>query len=94
MKHDVAVIGLGYVGLTFAIALGDVGFDVLGVEKRPKVVDLTNAGVPHFAEHGLEGVMKHVLSENKMRAVTSLSADVHAGIYVITVGTPLKDGRF
>ena len=94
MKHDIAVIGLGYVGLTFAIALADVGFDVLGVEKRPEVVDLTNSGVPHFAEHGLEGVMKHVLAEGKMRAATSLSSDVHAGIYVITVGTPLKDGHF
>jgi len=94
MNHDVAVIGLGYVGLTFAIALADVGFDVLGVEKRPDVVDMTNAGEPHFSENGLKGVMKHVLGLDKMRAVTRLPKDSHADIYVITVGTPLKDGRF
>ena len=94
MKNDVAVIGLGYVGLTFAIALADVGFDVLGVEKRPDVVDMTNAGEPHFSENGLKGVMRHVLDLGKMRAVTSLPSDSHADIYVITVGTPLKDGRF
>jgi flavin-dependent dehydrogenase len=41
VKHDVAVIGLGYVGLTFAIALADLRFDVLGVEKRPEIVNMT-----------------------------------------------------
>ncbi|MDA9012522.1 nucleotide sugar dehydrogenase [Alphaproteobacteria bacterium] len=94
MKHDVAVIGLGYVGLTFAAALADVGFDVLGVEKRPEIVTQTNAGVPHFSEFGLEGVLKHVLSEGNLLAVPCLPKDSHAEIYVITVGTPLKNGRF
>jgi heterodisulfide reductase subunit A-like polyferredoxin len=41
VKYDVAVIGLGYVGLTFAIALADLRFDVLGVEKRPEIVNMT-----------------------------------------------------
>lgn len=94
MKHDVAIIGLGYVGLTFAVALSDVGFDVLGVEKRPEIAEMTNNGVPHFLEHGLEEALKHVLYEGRMKAVSSLSTDSHAEIYVITVGTPLKNGRF
>jgi UDP-N-acetyl-D-mannosaminuronic acid dehydrogenase len=94
LNYDVAVIGLGYVGLTFSVALADVGFNVLGVEKRPEVVDLTNAGVAHFAEHGLDGVLRHVLASGKMRATTSLSDNACAGVYVITVGTPLKDGYF
>lgn len=94
MTYDVAVVGLGYVGLTFAVALADVGFNVLGVERRPDIVATTNDGVPHFSEHGLEGVMKQVLGENRMYAVTSLPVDCKAGIYVITVGTPLRDGRF
>jgi flavin-dependent dehydrogenase len=41
VKYDVAVIGLGYVGLTFAIALADLRFDVLGVEKRPEIINMT-----------------------------------------------------
>jgi len=55
---------------------------------------MTNAGEPHFSENGLKGVMRHVLDLGKMRAATSLPKDSHADIYVITVGTPLKDGRF
>lgn len=95
MQYDVSIIGLGYVGLTFATALADVGFNVLGVERRLDVVDMTNEGVPHFSENGLESVMKHVLSQGKMRAVQTLPSDSHADIYVITVGTPLdKNGNF
>lgn len=94
MEHDVAIIGLGYVGLTLAIALADVGLDVLGVEKRPDVVDMANAGKPHFSENGLEAVMKHVYAKGTMRASTSLPEDDHFNVYIITVGTPLKDGRF
>lgn len=94
MHDDIAVIGLGYVGLTFAVALADVGFNVLGIEKRPEIVEMTNYGKPHFSENGLEGVMKHVIAEDRMKAFTRLPTDSNAGIYVITVGTPLKDGRF
>ena len=46
----IGVVGLGYVGLTFATVLAEVGFKVLGVEKRQDVVDKTNSGKPHFAD--------------------------------------------
>ena len=95
MHHDIAVIGLGYVGLTFATTLADLGFDVLGVENRPDVVQMTNDGVPHFSERGLATVMKYVIGREKLSAVGQLPSDSHADIYVITVGTPLgKDGAF
>lgn len=95
MYYDISVIGLGYVGLTFATALADVGFNVLGVERRQEIVDLTNEGKPHFSENGLRSVMKYVISHNRMKAVRVLPSNSHAGIYVITVGTPLnKQGHF
>lgn len=95
MQHDIAVIGLGYVGLTLATALADVGFNVLGVETRSDVVEMTNNGVPHFSEKGLASVMKHVIGRGKLSAVRQLPAGSHADIYIITVGTPLgKDGAF
>lgn len=90
MHHDVGVIGLGYVGLTFATALADLDMDVLGVEKRAEVVDMTNAGKPHFAETGLESVMSHVVHRTgKLRAATEFALTDSCDIYVITVGTPL-----
>ena len=44
----IAVIGLGYVGLTLATALAETGLKVVGVEKRNDVVVQTNLEIPHF----------------------------------------------
>ena len=94
MSYDVAVVGLGYVGLTLAVALADTGFRVLGVEHRKDVVDMTNRGQPHFSENGLPEMLAHAVETGHLKAVEALGADVQADIYVITVGTPLgKDGK-
>ncbi len=93
MHYDVAIVGLGYVGLTLATALADVGFNVLGIEHRQDVVDETNAGTPHFSETGLAEMLSHAVDTGHLRAVGRLSPDISAKIYVITVGTPLgEDG--
>ena len=91
MDYDVAVIGLGYVGLTLAVALADKGMKVLGVEKRADVVEMTNKGEPHFSETGLAEMLGHAVQTGKLTAVETLSPDVAANVYVITVGTPLAD---
>ena len=89
MDYDVAVIGLGYVGLTLAVALADTGFRVLGVERRQDVVDSINGGAPHFSENGLPEMLSHAVETGHLRAVGALENGAQAGIYVITVGTPL-----
>lgn len=89
MDYDVAVIGLGYVGLTLAVALADTGFRVLGVEKRADVVDMTNQGKPHFSETGLAEMLGHAVETGHLVATQELG-DAHAQVYVITVGTPLN----
>ncbi|MEM7243496.1 MAG: nucleotide sugar dehydrogenase [Pseudomonadota bacterium] len=91
MKYDVGVVGLGYVGLTFATALADVGFNVLGVERQQDIVDRTQNGEPHFSEAGLGSVLSHVVKSGKLRAQNSFDSESHCDIYVITVGTPLDD---
>ncbi|MGD1925245.1 MAG: nucleotide sugar dehydrogenase [Paracoccaceae bacterium] len=93
MGFDVAVVGLGYVGLTLATALADTGFRVLGVERRAEVVDMTNKGMPHFSETGLPEMLAHAVETGALTAAPAFSAE-NADIYVITVGTPLApDGR-
>ena len=52
--QQVCVIGLGYVGLTLAVVMADVGFQVLGVEIRDEVCNALASGKAHFSEPGLE----------------------------------------
>ena len=61
--RSVCVMGLGYVGLTLAVVMADVGFDVLGVEIRPETVKSLRNGVSHFYEPGLEQKLA-IISKN------------------------------
>lgn len=85
----VGVIGLGYVGLTLGVALAQQGVKVIGVERRPEVVDLTRRGVPHFSETGLAEALSAVVEDGLFEAVETLDGQSACDYYVITVGTPL-----
>jgi UDP-N-acetyl-D-mannosaminuronic acid dehydrogenase len=89
-NERVAVIGLGYVGLTLATVLAEAGFRVLGVEKRREVVDKTNAAIPHFTETGLENSLRRVISSGNLAAVSLLDNKDPCDVYILTVGTPLS----
>ena len=91
--YDVGIVGLGYVGLTLATVMAEVGYRVIGIERRQDVVDLTNAGTPHFSETGLAEAMVRVVRNGHLSAATEFAPGSTCQTYIITVGTPLsKDG--
>lgn len=83
MKHDIAVIGMGYVGSTLAGALNLAGYKVLGVEPRDEVRAKIDAGIAPFREPGLAEALKGV------QTARSLQEEDEAETYVVCVGTPL-----
>jgi UDP-N-acetyl-D-mannosaminuronic acid dehydrogenase len=88
--YDICVLGLGYVGLTLATMLAEVGYNVVGVERRPDVVDMTNNGIPHFSETGLEDALTRVTRSGRLVARKDFDKNSSADTYIITVGTPLS----
>ncbi len=90
----VAVIGLGYVGLTLGVALARRGIRVFGVERRPEIVEMTNRGIPHFSEVGLEAALAQVVKSRLLVASETTENVPRADYYIITVGTPLRPGTF
>lgn len=91
LDRKVCIMGLGYVGLTMATVMADVGFEVLGVEIRDDVLEKLGRGEAHFYEPGLANQLKKVTLAGRLRAVKHLSEQDRANIYIITVGTPLGD---
>lgn len=92
--RNVCILGLGYVGLTLAAAMADVGFRVHGVEIRESVVEMLRDGRPHFHEPGLGDVLKRSIAAGRLTVTREIPADSGATVYIITVGTPLgADGR-
>jgi nucleotide sugar dehydrogenase len=77
------------VGLTLAVVMAEVGFDVQGVEIRDDVVRDLARGKPHFHEPGLAGRLARVLKSSRLSVSQHIPADFDASVYVVTVGTPL-----
>lgn len=90
----VCVLGLGYVGLTLAVAMADVGFHVLGVEIRDSVIKGLEQGMAHFHEPGLEDRLRRVIRTGHFRCTSEIPEAWDGTVFIITVGTPLgEDGR-
>jgi len=90
----VCIVGLGYVGLTLAVAMADTGFHVHGVEVRDDVVAGLKKGEPHFWEPRLREKLARVIKRGTFTVSKTLDSDVKASVYIITVGTPLdKNGK-
>lgn len=85
----VCIVGLGYVGLTLAVAMADLGFEVVGVERLPEVRETIRAGRPHFSEVGLEAKLRRQLREGRLTVLPRLDRAAQAPVTIITVGTPV-----
>jgi UDPglucose 6-dehydrogenase len=83
---DVAVVGLGYVGLSTALCLASRRIRVVGVDIDSTRVDAINKNELPIHEPSLDVVLKDALEKGFM-AKTEIPS---SKIYFITVGTPSK----
>ena len=89
MTKKVCVVGLGYIGLPTACTFADAGFEVVGVDVNPRVVEMIGRGECHLGdEPELPQMLARVVKAGKLRA--SLKPEV-ADLYIIAVPTPFKD---
>ena len=86
---SICVMGLGYVGLTLAVTLADIGFKVYGVEIKDDILNKLKKGVPHFFEPGLEGRLKSVKKSQNLKIYKDIPKNCDSTIFIITVGTPI-----
>jgi UDPglucose 6-dehydrogenase len=85
----VTVIGLGYLGATHAVAMAELGHEVIGIEPNPKQLQALQNGEAPFHEPGLDHALQSVIASGRVRFQeahdeNSASADLH----FICVGTP------
>jgi UDPglucose 6-dehydrogenase len=83
-----AIIGAGYVGLTTAACLAQIGHDVFcGESDLEKLTKLQSGGMPIFEPH-LEDVIKAARKANRLRFGSTEDAIAWGNIIFICVGTP------
>ena len=92
-KNKIAVIGLGYVGLTFAISLARVGFEVLGIEDNEKIFKPMVKGKAQFYEENIDKFLIKMQQSGKLKIQNNLENIEKYNIIFITIGTPVDDNK-
>lgn len=95
MAMKITVIGLGYLGATHAIAMAELGHEVIGIEPNPKRLGDLQSGLIPFHEPGLPEALEKVLAKGNIKFKEnhdeeSLEADMH----FLCVGTPQLPGSY
>jgi len=90
----VCIMGLGYVGLTLATVMVEVGFEVWGIEVREDLVRQMKEGKAHFSEPGITERLSRAVRNGRLKLFRTIPQDCPATVWIITVGTPMGgDGR-
>jgi UDP-N-acetyl-D-glucosamine dehydrogenase len=84
----VGIVGLGYVGLPFAVEKAKVGFRVIGIEQNPVRAEYVNTANNYISDVK-DDELEQVVKSGKLTATTDFSNVSKMDIIVICVPTPL-----
>jgi len=90
---EIAVIGLGYIGLPTAIMFANAGFKVIGYEIKEDVVKKVNSGNSHIVEPEIEDMLRRAIENGNLRATSDKKEIAGKDVYIICVQTPLKEDK-
>jgi UDPglucose 6-dehydrogenase len=95
VPYRLTVIGTGYLGITHAACMADLGFDVLGLDIDADKIRRLNQGELPIHEPGLEPVLRRGLESGRLRFTTSYEEVAAFGdVHFVCVGTPQKRGEY
>lgn len=87
----IAVIGLGYVGLTTTLILADSGYEVVCIDKdKNKIKLLKNMKMPFYEEKCNELLIKN---HNKLKFMSNFESLEDINLFFVCVGTPLIESK-
>lgn len=89
---DVAIVGLGYVGLPLAMTFVDAGVTVLGVDVDQSKIEAIRSGKSYIADVPSTQLAEHV-SQNRFQATIRFGELAKAQAIIIAVPTPLNKNR-
>jgi len=87
-NENIAVIGMGYMGLPIASLLAQAGYNVTGVDLNKEKVTAINEAQCPFDEVGLPELITKVVSQGYLTASTQIPS---SETYLIAVPTPHKN---
>jgi UDP-N-acetyl-D-glucosamine dehydrogenase len=89
---QVAILGLGYVGLPLATVLAEAGYQVTGVDPDQSKVDAVNQGISYIDDVETT-LVKKLVDAGSLTATSDFSVVEEADAVSICVPTPLRKTR-
>ena len=89
---NIAIVGLGYVGLPLSLQFARSGMNVLGLDIDPPKVDAINKGQSYIKHIEPEAVLEEVKA-GRLSASTDFSRVKEVKAVIICVPTPLNKNR-
>jgi UDP-N-acetyl-D-mannosaminuronic acid dehydrogenase len=86
----VSIVGMGFVGLTLAVALAKKNITVYGVEINDHILEKLSNKKAHFFEPNLDYELSKLIG-NSLHFGNKLPESIIFDAHIITVGTPLKE---
>jgi UDP-N-acetyl-D-glucosamine dehydrogenase len=88
-RANIAVIGMGYVGLPLAVTFANAGFNVTGIDPIQEKVDMINRGESYISDISNAQLRKHI-DNGRIRATTDYATLSEIDAVSICVPTPLR----
>lgn len=85
---DVAVVGLGRIGLPLALSFADRGLSVVGVDTDPVRLGAISEGRMPFMETGGDELIARVHASGRLTTTSTVTDAASADAIVLTLGTP------
>jgi UDP-N-acetyl-D-glucosamine dehydrogenase len=89
---QVAVLGLGYVGLPLAVQFAHSGFEVVGLDVDERKVARVNNGISYIQDVP-SGVVAELIGEQRLAASSDFGGLGKADVLIICVPTPLDRSK-
>lgn len=85
----IAILGLGYVGITAAACLASQGHQVIGIDPNATKVEAVMAGRSPVTEPGVDELIGQAREQGLLCAATTLTPEVaDCDLVIVCVGTP------
>ena len=88
MDKEIAIVGLGYVGLPLAVSLGQ-NLKVTGLDKSPGKID----ELKRFVDPNGEVTSEELSQANRLGGSCDIMETVSAAVYIICVPTPVDEHK-
>src|ERR1035437_4749412 len=89
---NIAIVGLGYVGLPLSLQFARNGVNVIGLDIDPAKVAVINRG-ESYIKHIAPSLIMEQVSSGRFRASTDFSEIKQVKAVIICVPTPLNKNR-